>query len=142
MLRPVMLVNRPIVSGATKKGETYRKRGCGLGGKRHFAPVSDSPPSPAVTPLRAPSVSLLEGAALFLDFDGTLAPIADTPCGVEVDEVTARVRIDKYVTMHGAGRRLNPALVDGQIRGAFAHAVTHALTNGGRAAAIAQGPAV
>ena len=48
-------------------------------------------------------------------------------CGVEVDEVTARVRIDKYVTMHDAGRRLNPALVDGQIRGAFAHAVGAAL---------------
>ena len=31
--------------------------------------------------------------------------------------------IDRYVTTHDAGRRLNPALVDGQIRGAFAHAV-------------------
>ena len=48
-------------------------------------------------------------------------------CGVEVDEATGRVRIDKYVTMHDAGRRLNPALVDGQIRGAFAHAVGAAL---------------
>ena len=43
-------------------------------------------------------------------------------CGVEVD-ATGRVRIDEYVTMHDAGKRLNPALVDGQIRGAFAHGV-------------------
>ena len=48
-------------------------------------------------------------------------------CGVEIDETTGRIRIDKYVTMHDAGRRLNPALVDGQIRGAFAHAVGAAL---------------
>jgi 2-furoyl-CoA dehydrogenase large subunit len=48
-------------------------------------------------------------------------------CGVEVDAATGRVRIDKYVTMHDAGRRLNPAMVDGQIRGAFAHAIGAAL---------------
>ena len=36
-------------------------------------------------------------------------------CGVEVGD-TGRVRIDEYVTMHDAGARLNPALVDGQIR--------------------------
>lgn len=48
-------------------------------------------------------------------------------CGVEVDEATGRVHIDKYVTLHDAGRRLNPALVDDQIRGAFAHAVGAAL---------------
>ncbi|MBT5038314.1 MAG: molybdopterin-dependent oxidoreductase [Rhodospirillaceae bacterium] len=48
-------------------------------------------------------------------------------CGVEIDADTGQVRIDKYVTMHDAGRRLNPALVDGQIRGAFAHAVGAAL---------------
>ena len=47
-------------------------------------------------------------------------------CGVEVDD-TGRVRIDEYVTMHDAGRRLNPALVDGQIRGGFAHGLGAAL---------------
>ena len=48
-------------------------------------------------------------------------------CGVEVDPLTGAVAIDRYVTAHDAGRRLNPALVDGQIRGAFAHAVGAAL---------------
>ena len=48
-------------------------------------------------------------------------------CGAEVDRDTGQVRIDHYVTMHDAGRRLNPALVDGQIRGGFAHAVGAAL---------------
>ena len=47
-------------------------------------------------------------------------------CGVEVDD-TGRVRIDEYVTMHDAGTRLNPACVDGQIRGGFAHGVGAAL---------------
>ncbi len=48
-------------------------------------------------------------------------------CGVEVDRATGAVAIERYVTTHDAGRRLNPALVDGQIRGAFAHAVGAAL---------------
>ena len=48
-------------------------------------------------------------------------------CGVEIDRATGAVAIDRYVTAHDAGRRLNPALVDGQIRGAFAHAVGAAL---------------
>ena len=48
-------------------------------------------------------------------------------CGVEVDPLTGAVAIDRYVTTHDTGRRLNPALVDGQIRGAFAHAVGAAL---------------
>ena len=47
-------------------------------------------------------------------------------CGVEIDD-TGQVRIDEYVTMHDAGKRLNPALVDGQIRGGFAHGVGAAL---------------
>jgi 2-furoyl-CoA dehydrogenase large subunit len=49
-------------------------------------------------------------------------------CGVEIDRETGRVRIDKYVTTHDAGRLLNPALVEGQVRGGFANAVGAALT--------------
>jgi len=48
-------------------------------------------------------------------------------CGLEVDADTGQIRIDKYVTMHDPGRMLNPALVNGQVRGAFAHAVGAAL---------------
>jgi 2-furoyl-CoA dehydrogenase large subunit len=44
-------------------------------------------------------------------------------CGVEIDRDTGAVRIDKYVTMHDAGRILNPALFDGQVLGGFAHGV-------------------
>ena len=56
---------------------------------------------------------------------GTYGFIFDM-CGVEIDD-TGTVRIDEYVTMHDAGRRLNPAFVDGQIRGGFAHGVGAAL---------------
>ena len=48
-------------------------------------------------------------------------------CGVEIDRDTGEVRIDKYVTMHDAGRILNPALLDGQVLGGFAHGVGAAL---------------
>lgn len=48
-------------------------------------------------------------------------------CGVEVDRVTGRVRIDRYVTTHDAGRILNPAAVDGQIRGGFSQGLGAAL---------------
>lgn len=50
--------------------------------------------------LPPPPIALLNGAALFLDFDGTLAPIADTPDGVAVDDAlfatlqTLRARLD------------------------------------------------
>jgi 2-furoyl-CoA dehydrogenase large subunit len=48
-------------------------------------------------------------------------------CGVEIDRDTGTVRVDKYVSMHDAGRILNPALFDGQVRGGFAMAVGAAL---------------
>ncbi len=48
-------------------------------------------------------------------------------CGVELDRATGRVRIDRYVTCHDAGRLLNPALADGQVRGGFAQALGAAL---------------
>ena len=48
-------------------------------------------------------------------------------CGVEIDRTTARVRIDRYVTMHDSGRLLNPLLAEGQVLGAFSQAVGAAL---------------
>jgi 2-furoyl-CoA dehydrogenase large subunit len=48
-------------------------------------------------------------------------------CGVEIDPDTGQVRIDKYVTMHDSGKRLNPRIVDGQIQGAFAQGLGAAL---------------
>ncbi|WP_295641826.1 molybdopterin cofactor-binding domain-containing protein [uncultured Methylibium sp.] len=56
-------------------------------------------------------------------------------CGLDIDPATGRVRVDRYVTAHDAGRILNPALADGQIRGAFAQGLGAALTEEFRYAA-------
>jgi 2-furoyl-CoA dehydrogenase large subunit len=48
-------------------------------------------------------------------------------CGVEVDRVTGKVWIDRYVTMHDCGRILHPGMVDGQVRGGFAQGLGAAL---------------
>jgi 2-furoyl-CoA dehydrogenase large subunit len=46
---------------------------------------------------------------------------------VEVDRDTAQVRVLDYVSVHDAGQLLNPLIVDGQIRGGFAHGAGAAL---------------
>jgi 2-furoyl-CoA dehydrogenase large subunit len=48
-------------------------------------------------------------------------------CGIEIDQDTGEVRIDKYVTMHDSGTLLNPLIAQGQVHGAFAWAVGCAL---------------
>ncbi len=48
-------------------------------------------------------------------------------CGIEVDPITAMVRIDRYVTMHDAGKLLNPLIAEGQILGSFAQGLGTAL---------------
>ncbi|MGC2415801.1 MAG: xanthine dehydrogenase family protein molybdopterin-binding subunit [Stellaceae bacterium] len=48
-------------------------------------------------------------------------------CGVEVDRETGVVRVDRYATMHDAGRILSPMLYDGQVMGGFAHGIGAAL---------------
>jgi 2-furoyl-CoA dehydrogenase large subunit len=40
---------------------------------------------------------------------------------IEVDRDTGRVHVRRYVTVHDVGNMLNPALVEGQIHGGFAH---------------------
>jgi 2-furoyl-CoA dehydrogenase large subunit len=46
---------------------------------------------------------------------------------VQVDRDTGAVRVLDYVTVHDAGRLLNPLIVDGQIKGGFAHGAAAAL---------------
>jgi len=48
-------------------------------------------------------------------------------CGVEIDRDTGAVRIDKYVTLHDAGKLLNPLLAKGQVLGSFGWGVGCAL---------------
>ena len=46
---------------------------------------------------------------------------------VEVDRETGAVTVLDYVTVHDAGRLLNPLLAEGQVRGGFAHGAGAAL---------------
>ena len=48
-------------------------------------------------------------------------------CGIEIDPLSYQVRVDRYVSMHDAGRLLNPMIAEGQIRGAFAQGIATAL---------------
>lgn len=48
-------------------------------------------------------------------------------CGIEIDPVTFQLRIDRYVTMHDAGKLLNPLIAEGQIHGAFVQGLATAL---------------
>ena len=48
-------------------------------------------------------------------------------CGIEIDPLTYQVRIDRYVSMHDAGKILNPMIADGQMRGAFVQGIAAAL---------------
>ncbi len=48
-------------------------------------------------------------------------------CGVEIDPVTNQLRVDRYVSMHDAGKILNPMLAEGQMRGSFAQGIAAAL---------------
>jgi 2-furoyl-CoA dehydrogenase large subunit len=48
-------------------------------------------------------------------------------CGVEIDLLTYQVRVDRYVSMHDAGRLLNPMIAGGQMQGAFVQGIAAAL---------------
>jgi 2-furoyl-CoA dehydrogenase large subunit len=44
-------------------------------------------------------------------------------CGVEIDRDTGEVKVDHYVTVHDAGKLMNPLIVEGQILGSFTHSI-------------------
>ena len=48
-------------------------------------------------------------------------------CGVEIDRDTAEPRIDRYVTIHDAGRLLNPLIAEGQLLGSYTHGLAEGL---------------
>ena len=48
-------------------------------------------------------------------------------CGIEIDPLSYQVRVDRYISMHDAGRILNPMIADGQMRGAFVQGIAAAL---------------
>ena len=48
-------------------------------------------------------------------------------CGIEIDPLTYQVRVDRYISMHDAGKILNPLIAEGQMRGAFVQGIAAAL---------------
>ncbi|MFN0263709.1 xanthine dehydrogenase family protein molybdopterin-binding subunit [Tepidamorphus sp. 3E244] len=48
-------------------------------------------------------------------------------CGIEIDPITMKLRVDRYISMHDAGKLINPLLAEGQIHGAFVQGLASAL---------------
>ena len=86
------------------------------------------------TPARCPGLSLYAAAA-FTPPQAVAAAADDTinsslcygfvadVAAVRIDPQTLQVRIEKLSTVHDAGTVLNPALLEGQVHGAIAHAL-------------------
>jgi 2-furoyl-CoA dehydrogenase large subunit len=100
-----------------------------IAGAGHWAPATQ--PDSEMAALRetvfwSPAVLAAPNAADEINSSATYGFVFDF-CGVEIDGDTGQVCVDNYVSLHDAGRILNPALFDGQVRGAFAMAVGAAL---------------
>ena len=95
----------------------------------HWFPDALSTPEPTAlreTAVWNPSVLEAPNAADEINSSAVYGFVLDF-CGIEVDRDTGVIRVDKYVSLHDAGRILNPALFDGQVRGGFAMAIGAAL---------------
>jgi 2-furoyl-CoA dehydrogenase large subunit len=92
----------------------------------HWSPAGSPEPALRETVFWSPSVLEPPNAADEVNGAAVYGFVFDF-CGIEIDRDTGTVRVDKYVSMHDAGRILNPALFDGQVRGGFAMAVGAAL---------------
>jgi 2-furoyl-CoA dehydrogenase large subunit len=92
----------------------------------HWSPGGSPEPALRETVFWSPSVLGAPNAADEVNGAAVYGFVFDF-CGLEIERDTGTVRIDKYVSLHDAGRILNPALLDGQVRGGFAMAVGAAL---------------
>jgi 2-furoyl-CoA dehydrogenase large subunit len=92
----------------------------------HWSPAGSPEPALRETVFWSPSVLEPPNAADEANGAAVYGFVFDF-CGVEIDRDTGTVCVDKYVSLHDAGRILNPALFDGQVRGGFAMAVGAAL---------------
>jgi 2-furoyl-CoA dehydrogenase large subunit len=95
----------------------------------HWSPHGFPDPEPTAlreTVFWSPSVLEAPNAADEINSSAVYGFVFDF-CGVEVDRDTGVISIDKYVSLHDAGRILNPALFDGQVCGGFAMAIGAAL---------------
>jgi 2-furoyl-CoA dehydrogenase large subunit len=99
-----------------------------LAGTSHWAPgtLGDADPALRETVFWTPPELEAPNEADEINSSAAYGFIFDF-CGVEIDRATGKLRIDRYVTLHDAGTVLNPALLDGQVRGGFAHAVGAAI---------------
>lgn len=115
---------RVYVEGTDQSSSFHR-----LAGATHWSPGTTPPSEPGglrETAFWTPSELAAPGDDELINSSLCYGFIFDY-CGVEIDAITGAVRIDRYVTLHDAGRMLNPQLVDGQIRGGFAQALGAAL---------------
>ena len=64
----------------------------------------------------------------FAEFEGNAVTIPNGAyvCEVEVDPETGEVRLCQFVGVNDVGRRLNPAIVDGQLHGGIVHGIGQA----------------
>jgi 2-furoyl-CoA dehydrogenase large subunit len=92
----------------------------------HWSPCGSPEPALRETVFWSPSVLEPPNAADEINGSAVYGFVLDF-CGVEIDRDTGTVCVDKYVSLHDAGRILNPTLFDGQVRGGFAMAVGAAL---------------
>ena len=80
-----------------------------------------------------PGMALPSGLPPGLAAAADYQPAALTYCNgshvveVEVDAETGEVRILRYIVVHDCGRMINPMTVEGQVQGAVAHGIGHAL---------------
>jgi 2-furoyl-CoA dehydrogenase large subunit len=100
-----------------------------VAGTAHWSPVmlpDGMAPSLRETAVWAPSELEPPSADDRINTSLTYGFVFDM-CGVEIDPLTGQLRVDRYTSMHDAGRILNPLLAEGQIRGAFAQGIAAAL---------------